>query len=117
MAGVAERTIESGSVHEAMKDPANMPKDAVAGALTEGAGTGGAKAAEGVAGGAVRTLEEQLPKAATPNRAAKVAARLAKAQAKLEKKVAASEAAAKTATEAATKAIPPTCPDTAKLCK
>jgi RHS repeat-associated protein len=104
--GVAERTITTGSLNEAVREPDEMVRDAVTGGATEALGRGGEKVVEKVAGGAVAALEKQLPRARTANRGTKAASRLKKAQTALEKKTTAASAAAQSASEGAKRAVP-----------
>jgi hypothetical protein len=99
VAGITERSITSGSINEAMGSPGEMAGDFVSNA----AGHGLVRAAEGVvtrvSGGAVENLSDQLPRARTPNRQAKIQDRLDAATERLENKKAAASAVVDTTRE------------------
>lgn len=89
VAGIAERSITSGSVNEALSSPGEIAGDFASNA----AGHGLLKAVEGavaiVSGGAVENLTDQLQRARTPNRQGKIQNRLDAATERLENKKAA----------------------------
>lgn len=99
--GVAERTINTGSVNRATENPTEIVTDFA----TSAAGHGVNKAAEAVvgkvAGGAVRELTRQEGRAQTAGRRAKVAERLERAKTTLENKQRAASTATDTARDAA----------------
>lgn len=98
--GVAERTINTGSLNKATENPTEIVTDFA----TSAAGHGVNRAAEAVigkvAGGAVRELTRQEGHAQTAGRQAKVAERLERAQTTLENKQRAASTAADTSRDA-----------------
>jgi hypothetical protein len=99
--GIAERSINTGSVDEATNNPNEMVKDAATGTLSEFGAQGIEQITEKAAGGAVRSFEKQVGRASTANKQAKIVSRLNKAQRKLDQKVRTASATASTGQEAA----------------
>jgi RHS repeat-associated protein len=91
--GIAERTINSGNVSQALADPAEIGRDALVGAGGQLINKSAEALVERVAGGAVQNLTDQLGRARTANRLGKVQDRLEAAALILEQKKTAASAA------------------------